>query len=121
MSYPPCSARGREHIHRHPLHNPRRHCRHFDSSAPRRLVGQHATLSRHKELAITEQLAVAATDALIARAHRIWTLSFGPRVGSDLRADREHSLGFDTAGPEARPYHSINSRKAKGRWYYWSQ
>ncbi len=36
-----------------------------------------------------------------------------PRVGSDLRADREPSSGFDTAGPEAQPYHSINSRKAK--------
>ena len=31
--------------------------------------------------------------------HRIWALSFGPVVGSDLRADREPSLGFDTAGP----------------------
>ncbi len=50
------------------------------------------------------------------RVHRLWTLSFGPGVGSDLRADREPSLGFDTAGPEAQPYHSINSRKAKGRW-----
>jgi hypothetical protein len=47
----------------------------------------------------------------------MWTLSFGPGVGSDLRADREPSLGFDTAGPEAQPYHSINGRKAKGRWY----
>ncbi len=53
------------------------------------------------------------------RVHRLWTLSFGPVVGSDLRADREPFLGFDTAGPEAQPYHSINSRKAKGRWYYW--
>ncbi len=52
------------------------------------------------------------------KAHRIWTLSFGPGVGSDLRADREHSLGFDAAGPEARPYHSIDSRKAKERWYH---
>ena len=54
---------------------------------------------------------------LIPRAHRVWTLSFGFGVGSDLRADREHSLGFDTAGPEAQLYHSINTRKAKGRWY----
>ncbi len=54
---------------------------------------------------------------LMPRAHRIWTLSFGPGVGSDLRADREPTLGFDTAGPEAQPYHSINSRKAQGRWY----
>jgi len=35
----------------------------------------------------------------IPRAHRLGTLSFGPGVGSDLRADREPSLGFDTAGP----------------------
>jgi len=55
---------------------------------------------------------------IIPRAHRIWTLSFGPGVGSGLRADREPSLGFDTAGPEAQPYPSINSRKAKGGWCY---
>ncbi len=55
---------------------------------------------------------------VIPMARRIWTLSIGPGVGSDLRADREPSLGFDTAGPEAQPYHSINSRKAKGRWYH---
>jgi hypothetical protein len=54
---------------------------------------------------------------LIRKAHCIGTLSFSPGVGSDLRADREHFLGFDTAGPEAQPYRSINSRKAKGRWY----
>ena len=59
----------------------------------------------------------ACTLRFIPRAHRIGTLSFGPGVGSDLRADREPSLGFDTAGPEAQPYRSINSRKAKGRWY----
>ena len=53
----------------------------------------------------------------IPRAHRIWTLSFGRGLGSDLRADRESSLGFDTAGPEAQAYRLINSRKAKGRWY----
>ena len=57
------------------------------------------------------------SKSVIPRAHRIWTLSFGPWVGSDLWADREPSLGFDTAGPEAQPYHSIHSRKAKGRWY----
>ena len=50
MSYPPCSARGREHIHRHPLHRPRRHCCRFHSSAPRRLLGQHATLNRRRNL-----------------------------------------------------------------------
>ena len=50
MSHPPCSARGREHIHRPPLRRPRRHCRHFDSSAPRRLVGQHAALNRRRNL-----------------------------------------------------------------------
>ena len=27
------------------------------------------------------------------------------------------SLGSDTAGPVAQPYHSTNSRKAKGHWY----
>ena len=50
-------------------------------------------------------------------AHRIGTLSFGLGVRSDLRADREPSLGSYTAGPEAQPYQLINSRKAKGHWY----
>jgi len=59
----------------------------------------------------------STAGGLIPRAHRLWTLSFGPGVGSDLRADREPTLGFDTAGPEAQPYHSINGRKAKGRCY----
>jgi len=41
---------------------------------------------------------VAIVGRLIPRAHRLGTLSFGPGVGSDFRADREPSLGFDTGG-----------------------
>ena len=50
MSHPPCSAHGREHVHRHPLHRPRRHCCRFHFSAPCRLVWQHATLNRRRNL-----------------------------------------------------------------------
>jgi len=38
-----------------------------------------------------------------------------PRVGAGLRAQREHFLGFDTDGPEARPGHSFNRRSNERR------
>lgn len=44
MSYPLCSARGREHIHRPPLHHPDHHRRRLRFSASGRIVGHHPAL-----------------------------------------------------------------------------
>jgi hypothetical protein len=63
----------------------------------------HTCLNLKKALRAAVTLSVSQADDVILRAHRILTLSFGPGVGSDLRADREPSLGFDPAGPTGTP------------------
>ena len=48
MSHPLCSAHGREHIHRLPLHHPRRHQRHLRPAPACGVVGNDPALNRQK-------------------------------------------------------------------------